>query len=45
MAVSFLNFAQQTVAADENSQPRALAGLSFTQDADDPTVFSANLMN
>jgi hypothetical protein len=45
MAVSFLNFAQQTVGADENSAPRSLAGLSFTQDADDPGVFSSNLMN
>jgi hypothetical protein len=44
MAVSFLNFATQTTAADENSAPRSLSGLSFTQDADDPSAFSSQLM-
>jgi len=45
MAVSFLDFATQTVGADENSQARTLAGLSFTQDADDPAAFASALMN
>jgi hypothetical protein len=45
MATSFLSFANQTVATDESSQPRALAGLSFTQDADDPASFNAALSN
>ena len=45
MAVSFLNFATQTVGADENSQAKSLAGLSFTQDADDPAAFDSTLMN
>jgi hypothetical protein len=39
MNLSFLSFTTQTVASDENSTPSSLAGVSFTQDAEDPNAF------
>jgi len=45
MQVSFKAFATQTVAKDENTLPQTITGLSFNQDADDPTSFDSTLMN
>jgi hypothetical protein len=43
MRVSFKSFATQTVAADENSQPQTVSGLSFADDANDPGTFDSFL--
>lgn len=43
MPVSFKSFASQTVAADENTVPRTVSGLTFGQDADDPASFNSLL--
>jgi len=45
MQVSFKAFTTQTVAKDENTLPQTITGLSFNQDADDPTSFDSTLMN
>lgn len=39
MVVSFKDFANQTLATNENGMPQTIQGLSFNQDADDPGSF------